>query len=89
MAAKRLARVLGEVGAEDAARRLLERYRREAVEALEPLPSAGLRSVLERVVGKMFAGEEAFKRGMRNSECGRKEHGERSTADAQPREVAL
>jgi len=59
VAAGRLARVLGEVGAEDAARRLLERYRREAVTALEPLPSEGLRNVLEQVVGKMFAGEGA------------------------------
>jgi hypothetical protein len=86
--AGRLARVLADLGIEDAARRLLERYRREAVTALEPLPSEGLRNVLERVVGKMFAGEGAFKRGMRNSECGRKEHGERSTADAQPRGAA-
>jgi len=57
MAAKRLARVLGEVGAEDGARQLLERYRREAVTALEMLPSEDLRDVLECVVGKMFAGD--------------------------------
>ncbi|HUX16295.1 MAG TPA: polyprenyl synthetase family protein [Phycisphaerae bacterium] len=84
----RLARVLADLGIEESARRLLERYRREAVTALGPLPNEGLRNVLERVVGKMFAGEGAFKRGMRNSECGRKEHGERSTADAQPRGAA-
>jgi geranylgeranyl diphosphate synthase type II len=59
VAAERLARVLGEVGAENAARRLLDRYRREAVSALEPLPSENLRNALERVVGKMFAGEGA------------------------------
>ena len=55
----RLARVLADLGVEESARRLLDRYRREAVTALEPLPSEGLRNVLERVVGKMFAGEGA------------------------------
>jgi geranylgeranyl pyrophosphate synthase len=54
----RLARVLADLGVEESARRMLDRYRREAVTALEPLPSEGLRNVLERVVGKMFAGEE-------------------------------
>jgi len=53
----RLARVLADLGVEESARRLLDRYRREAVTALEPLPGEGLRNVLERVVGKMFAGE--------------------------------
>ena len=57
--AGRLARVLADLGVEESARRLLDRYRREAVTALEPLPSEGLRNVLERVVGKMFAGEKA------------------------------
>jgi len=57
--AGRLARVLADLGVEESARRLLDRYRREAVTALEPLPSEGLRNVLERVVGKMFAGEGA------------------------------
>ncbi|MCX5648022.1 MAG: polyprenyl synthetase family protein [Planctomycetota bacterium] len=55
----RLAQVLADLGVEESARRLLDRYRREAVTALEPLPSEGLRNVLERVVGKMFAGEGA------------------------------
>ena len=55
--AGRLARVLADLGVEESARRMLDRYRREAVTALEPLPSEGLRNVLERVVGKMFAGE--------------------------------
>ena len=55
----RLARVLADLGVEESARRLLDRYRREAVTALGPLPSEGLRNVLERVVGKMFAGEGA------------------------------
>ena len=55
----RLARMLADLGVEESARQLLERYRREAVEALEPLPSEGLRNALERVVGKMFAGEKA------------------------------
>ncbi|MGB2797792.1 MAG: polyprenyl synthetase family protein [Phycisphaerae bacterium] len=55
----RLARVLADLGVEESAQRLLDRYRREAVTALEPLPSEGLRNVLERVVGKMFAGEGA------------------------------
>jgi len=57
--AGRLARVLADLGVEESARRMLERYRREAVAALEPLPSENLRNVLERVVGKMFAGRSS------------------------------
>jgi len=45
---------LAHLGAEDAARDLLEAYKLQAIRALQPLRNAGLKGLLRRVIGKIF-----------------------------------
>jgi len=52
--AARLQEVFGRLGVVPEVRRLLEYYRDEAVESLEGLPSAPLKSLLRRVIFKIF-----------------------------------
>ena len=47
-------RVLDRLGAEDAARDLLEAHKLRAIRALQPLRSPSLKGLLRRVVGKIF-----------------------------------
>ena len=45
---------LAHLGAEDAARDLLEAHKLQAIRALQPLRNAGLKGLLRRVIGKIF-----------------------------------
>jgi len=52
-----LSAMLSELEAETRCRGLLEAYKEEAVRALASLPSAGLKGLLRRVIGKVFSVE--------------------------------
>jgi geranylgeranyl diphosphate synthase, type II len=52
---RELARILNGLGVVEAARALLDRYRKEAVQAVSPVDRVNLKIVLHRVVGRIFS----------------------------------
>ena len=58
-AADRLARVLGDLGVEPLARQMLDSYKQQALRSLRPLDNISLKSLLRRVICKIFNEIEA------------------------------
>ena len=53
-AARRCARLITELGAEERCRKLLESYKEQAIRALPELHNPSLKGLLRRVIGKIF-----------------------------------